>query len=109
VVEAMRSYPALIGQEAGADRLITTWLDAVAKGGAMGCIGIATGDGLGVAGKCWDGSDQAAGVAAVAALEQLGRVPEPARLHLSPAARPQVLGAGAVVGALEPRLELQWA
>jgi L-asparaginase II len=109
VFEVMSAYPALTGQELGADRLITTWLDAVAKGGAMGCIGISTRDGIGVAAKCWDGSDQAAGVGALGALQQLGRVPESVTRHLEPVARPPVFGAAAVVGALESRLELQWA
>jgi L-asparaginase II len=109
VFGAMHTYPALVARAGSADLLVSTWLHAAAKGGAEGCIGVGLKAGLGVGVKCWDGSGQAAGVGAIAALDQLGQVGEVARPHLEVAARPRVMGGGSVVGAVEPRLELQWA
>jgi L-asparaginase II len=90
------------------DTAIAVWVDAVAKRGAAGCLGVGVRNRLGLAVKAWDGSDLAAGVAALSALDELGLVSLAARSHLGSMARPAVLGGGRQVGNMEPRFELAW-
>jgi len=75
----MHSYPALIASNGEGDTSIATAINAVAKGGAQGCIGVAVGDRLGVAAKSWDGLGEIAEVAAVAALDAAGDFQHPQR------------------------------
>lgn len=107
VFTAMHRYPALVSGPGFADAAIATALDAVAKGGAEGCLGVALADGTGIAVKSWDGSRAVAGLAAVETLDRLGRLTRTARSALEPFARPPVLGGGMQVGALEARFELE--
>lgn len=106
IFTVMHRYPALVASNEEGDALVATSLHAVAKGGAQGCIGVGLASGLGVAVKAWDGDYQAAVVGAISALSQLGVLGDTARVRLEDAARPMVMGGGAPVGALEPRLEL---
>ena len=108
VYEAMHSYPALVSGYGNTDAAIATALDAAAKRGAAGCLGIALRNGYGVAVKCWDGNSEAVGVGAVAALEQLGVLSDAARASLSAIASPETRGGGAPVGRFRSLVELAW-
>jgi len=107
VFDAMHRYPNLVSGTGFGDAAIASAIHAAAKGGAEGCLGVALDDGTGIAVKSWDGSRQVAEVAAVRALEILDRLSPTARAALEPFARPSVLGGRDIVGALEPRLELE--
>ncbi len=107
VFEAMHRYPAMVGGNGEPDTSIAIALDAVAKGGAQGCIGVGLAAGYGIAVKSWDGSGQVASLAAVATLDELGFLSAPARDRLADVAGPVVRGGGQPVGALVSRLRLQ--
>lgn len=107
VFDVMHRYPSLIAANGEADASIATAVHGAAKGGAQGCLGVALASGVGVAVKSWDGLGDIAGVGAVAALDELGLLPNPARAGLEPIGRPPVLGGGRTVGVTEPRLELE--
>ncbi|MGH8957762.1 MAG: asparaginase [Acidimicrobiia bacterium] len=108
VYEAMHAYPALVSGYGNTDAAIATALDAAAKRGAAGCLGIALRSGYGIAIKCWDGSPEAVGVGAVAALEQLGVLSDVARESLSAIASPVTRGGGKPVGRFRSLVELAW-
>jgi L-asparaginase II len=105
----MHRYPALISGANNGEAVIASSLDAVAKRGAAGCLGVALESGIGLAVKAWDGSQEAAVVAMVAALTSLGRVPATATMALESYAVPPVFGGGEVVGRVEPRIDLNWS
>ena len=101
----MHRYPALIASNGEGDSLIATAINAVAKGGAQGCIGVSVGSRLGVAANSWDGLRDVAEVVALDAMEELSR---PAARYLEELGRPDVVGGGQVVGSTESRLELEF-
>ena len=105
---AMHRYPALIASNGEGDTSITIAINAVAKGGAQGCMGVAVGDRLGVAVKSWDGLGDIAVVAAVAALDAVGELPASAAMYLEKVGRPDVLGGEQSVGSIESKLELMF-
>ena len=109
IFTVMHRYPALVASNGEGDALLATSLHAVAKGGAQGCIGVGLASGVGVAVKAWDGDYQAAVVGAVSALSQLGVLGDTASARLEDIGRPAVMGGGAPVGTVEPRLELLFA
>lgn len=109
VFSAMHRYPALASGVGNGDASIAINLNAAAKRGAAGCIGVAIEGRLGVAVKSWDGIQQVADSAAIATLSALGVVTPVASARLESLAQPRVLGGGQVVGGLEPRVSLQWA
>lgn len=106
VYSAMHRYPALVSENGAGDTSIATAMDAVAKGGAQGCLGVALRSGLGVATKAWDGDHDVAVIAAVAALRQVGVLAGHPTDRLETWARRPVFGGGFVVGALEPVVAL---
>lgn len=106
VYSAMHQYPALIAANGEGDSMIATSIDAAAKGGAQGCIGVALRHRLGIAVKSWDGWGDIANVAAVAVLDQLGELTATARTALRQVGRPLVVGGGEPVGRTEPRMDL---
>lgn len=108
VYEAMHAYPALVSGYGNIDAAIATALDAVAKRGALGCLGIALHSGYGIAIKCWDGSTDAVGVGAVTVLEQLDVLSDTARASLAEIASPAIKGGGKTVGSIRSLLELAW-
>jgi L-asparaginase II len=108
VFDAMHAFPALVSGYGNVDAALATHLNAVAKRGAAGCLGFALRPGLGLAVKVWDGDGTVAGVALVAALDQLGLLTEHARALLSAIAEPTVFGGGRPVGVIRSRLELKW-
>jgi L-asparaginase II len=104
---AMHRYPALVGETGSADSELATHLDAVAKGGAQGCLGVGLASGMGVAVKSWDGSPVVPGVAAVAALGEMGLLSRLAGERLGRVARPAVRGGGQRVGEIRPAFDLE--
>ncbi len=104
---AMHRYPALVGGNGASDTEIAIVTNSAAKGGAAGCLGIAVENRLGMAVKSWDGLGIVTGVAAVAALEELGCLTAVALDALQPVLHPPVSGGGVTVGRYEPRLRLE--
>lgn len=107
VFAAMHRYPALIGSNGEGDSTIAMATNSVAKGGALGCIGVAVAGRFGVAVKSWDGLGDIANSAAVAVLDQLGVLTDAGRTALAEVARPPVFGGGRKVGETEPRVDLR--
>lgn len=105
VFMAMHRYPALIGNTGEGDTEIAISIDAAAKGGAAGCIGVAVRDTVAVSAKSWEGSSTVANLAATHTLERLGLLSGVARERLSPVIAPPVLGGGAVVGQMRPAFD----
>ena len=103
----MRRYPALISANGAGDASIATAIDAVAKAGAQGCLGVGLASGVGVATKSWGGNHEVAVIAAVSALRQVGAVRGFPVERLESWARRPVLGGGVEVGGLEPVVELE--
>lgn len=108
VFDAMHAFPALVSGFGNVDAAIATQLDAVAKRGAAGALGIGLRGRFGIAVKVWGGSGLGAGVAGLAALDQLGALTPYAREKLEGHSHPVVTGGGQPVGRFEPRLELRW-
>ncbi len=106
VLGAMHRYPALVSGVGNGDAVIATALDAAAKRGAMGCIGVAWANQFGIAVKSFDGQDRAAAFAAASGLENLSNLSETVSSSLRGATDLKVLGGGATVGRFESRLEL---
>lgn len=106
IFTAMHRYPALIGANGEGDSEMAMAMNAVAKGGAEGCVGVAIENHLGLAAKSWDGDGTVANLAAAVSLEQLGLLSSTARSVLDPLISPPVLGGGRVVGRFEPRFRM---
>ncbi|MFP3882875.1 MAG: asparaginase [Actinomycetota bacterium] len=106
---AMHQYPALVAANGEGDTEIAIATQSAAKGGAAGCLGVATDRGYGLAVKSWDGSGSVANLAAVSALQQLDALTPTAGSALERFLRPPVLGGGRPVGNLEPQVELEFA
>ena len=79
-----------------------------ASGERRASLGSACGDGWDMAVKVWDGSGLVAGVAALAALDQLGELTPYRPRAVGEAFAPLGQGGGKPVGRFEPRLELRW-
>lgn len=107
VFMAMHRYPALIGANGEGDTEMATAVNAVAKGGAAGCVGVTVENHVGLAVKSWDGNGMVANLAAATSLEQLGLLSPTARSVLDPIIGPPVLGGGQVVGRFESRFRLE--
>lgn len=108
VSTAMHRYPALVSGVGNGDASLAIALNAVAKRGAAGCLGVGLAGRIGIAVKSWDGSQEVATCAMIATLAAMGELPAHASGLLAPLARPPVLGGGRRVGELEPRVELRW-
>lgn len=106
VFDALHRYPAIVSANGEPDTAIATAVHGVAKGGAQGCLGVALASGVGIAVKSWEGLWSVAGVAAVAALEELRLLPTPAHEWLAEVGEPPVLGGGEKVGTIESHLSL---
>jgi L-asparaginase II len=107
--ETMHRYPSLVAVNGAGDAEIAVAVNAAAKGGAAGCVGVAVSGRFGVAVKSWDGLGTVANIGAVSALDQLGVLTPNARSALEPVLRPVVTGGDRPVGHYEPRLRLGWA
>ncbi len=97
---AMHRYPALGSSSGRIDARIATAIDASAKIGAEGCIGVAIRNSYGVAAKCWDGSNRGLEGGIIGCLRALGSSVSNAAERLRPA--PPVLGGGSIQGHIEP-------
>ena len=106
---AMHQYPALVAANGEGDTEIAIATSSAAKGGAAGCMGVATDRGYGLAVKSWDGSGTVANLGTVSALQQLDALSSTAGSALETFLRPPVLGGGKPVGRLESRLKLEFA
>ena len=106
VFTAMHRYPSLIGANGEGDSEMAIAANAVAKGGAAGCVGVAVENRLGLAAKCWDGDGAVAHQAAATTLEMLGVLSSTARAALEPVLEPPVMGGGRGVGTFETRFVL---
>lgn len=106
---AMHRYPALVSGTGNGDAELAIALDAAAKRGAAGCLGVAIRGRLGIAVKSWDGSQEIAQVAMIATLDAIGELHSHAGARLEPLAHPVVMGGGESVGEVESRVELRWA
>ncbi len=109
VFTAMHRYPALASGTGNGDASIATAINAAAKRGAEGCIGVGVENRFGIAVKSWDGLQIAADVGAVAALSAMGHSSTYVTEQLAVVGRPKIKGGAVSVGEVEPRLELQWA
>lgn len=109
VLAAMHRYPQLVSGSGKGDAAIATAINAGAKRGAAGCLGVAVDGRLGLAVKAWDGLDDVADVAAIAALDHLGALPLHGALQLESSARPEIHGGNKPVGLVESRVELRWS
>ena len=106
VYSAMSTYPGLVGGTGEGDTEIAIAVDAAAKGGAAGCIGVALAGQGSVAVKSWDGRHEIAYLAAIEALRQVGMIGDTVLSVLSDVAFPVVHGGGRRVGRVEPVFEL---
>ena len=101
---AMHRYPSLTGSNREGDSRIAIATNSVAKGGAVGCVGVGVEGHVGVAAKAWDGSNLIAYQAAAVIMDHLGLLSGTARTELDDVISPPVLGGGGVVGHYESRL-----
>jgi len=100
--DVMHRYPALTYDQGLAPSLIATWLNAAAKVGAEGILGVSIRDQMGLAVKSWDGSLRPTGPATVALLEHLGFISRNIARALESVAVP-VRGGGHTVGSVVAR------
>ena len=98
---AMHRYPALVSGTDRPERAIVNAVDAAAKGGAQGCIGVAVRDRFGIAAKADDGSGTAAAAAGVGGLGALGMIGGTNSFSVDETGRPTISGGGAPVGMVE--------
>ena len=102
---AMHRYPALVSGVGNADTEIAVGLDAVSKRGAEGLLAIVVAGRGSLIVRCWDGSERAVAVAALAGLRQLGWIDE--RSPLTERLARDVRGGGTVVGSVRPVFEFE--
>ena len=105
----MHRYPNLVSGSGNGVSAIALALNAAAKRGAEGCLGVALENRLGVAVKSWDGLLEPAIVGAVAAIEALGEISPYVADRTGLIGRPPVMGGDLDVGHMEPRVELRWS
>lgn len=109
VFTAMHRYPALVAANGEGDTTIAIAANAVAKGGAAGCVGVAVAGRLGLAAKSWDGVGAVSYLAAAETLRRMGVFSAAGTEVVGPVINPAVLGGGGKVGRIEPRFELALA
>jgi L-asparaginase II len=109
VFASMHRYPALVAANGEGDTTIAIAANAVAKGGAAGCVGVAVAGQMGLAAKSWDGVGAVSYLAAAETLRRLGVFSATGTEVVGPVINPPVLGGGGPVGWLEPRFELSMA
>lgn len=107
VFTAMHRYPALVSGAGNGDASIGIAINAAAKRGAVGCLGVAFEGGPGIAVKAWDGSNRIADLAVIATLDAIGLLPAASSKELEALAHPPVHGGSQIVGHLESRLRLR--
>jgi L-asparaginase II len=108
VFDSMHAFPALVSGAGGVEAAIAVGIDAVAKRGAEGNLGVAVRNGYGIAVKTWDGSNIVTGMAMVGTLDALDLVSPVAAQRLAGFRKPAVKGGGVPVGSFRVRLEFRW-
>ena len=106
IFAVMHRYPALVAANGEGDTTIAIAANAIAKGGAAGCVGVAVAGQLGLAAKAWDGVGAVSYLAAAETLRRLGVFSATGADVVGPVINPPVLGGGGRVGWIEPRFEL---
>lgn len=106
VFSVMHRYPALVGANGEGDTEISIAVNAAAKGGAAGCLGVAVQARHGIGVKSWDGNAGIANLGAATTLAQLGDLSATAASALEPIMRPAVTGGGVSVGHIESVFDL---
>lgn len=96
---AMHRYPALAASNGRIDERIGKTIDAAAKIGAEGCIGVAIRHHGGAVVKSWDGTDRGMQAGIIGLLRLLGMAVGAAADRLVPG--PAVLGGGTAQGSIE--------
>ncbi|HLF59912.1 MAG TPA: asparaginase [Acidimicrobiia bacterium] len=109
VFVSMHRYPALVSGSEHGEAVIASTMNAAAKRGADGCMGVALENRLGIAVKSWDGLETVADVGAAAALVGLGEQSRHIAEQIAAIGRPKVMGGDVQVGELEPRVEMRWS
>jgi L-asparaginase II len=103
VTSAASRFTALTGSGDSPDAELARWIPSIVKGGAEGCIGLGLLEhGVAFAAKSWTGASAPSIVALIELMDRVGVIPEYQRTRLQRLARPDVLGGGRVVGALQP-------
>lgn len=102
VATAMVDYPEYVHGHNSSDTLLSQALDAVVKRGAEGVLAIGLRSGASVAVKILDGSNRAAPLAAVRALQAAGYLEQELADRAVEATTFPITGGGAPVGAIEP-------
>jgi L-asparaginase II len=100
---AMHRFPALTCDQGQPAALIATALDAVAKAGAEGSLGVSIQGDVGVAVRAWDGSSRATGPAALSILKRVSRLGGFVVDQLEDVIHAPVLGGEARVGEIAGR------
>ncbi len=103
--QAMHAYPSLTGSNGEGDSEIGIAANAVSKGGAVGCVGVALDGQVGAAAKAWDGSNLIAYQAVAVAMGQSGFLSPSMQDVLSGVISPPVYGGGRIVGRYVSKLQ----
>jgi L-asparaginase II len=99
VAAAAAAHASLTADGTRAEARLATWLPAVVKGGAEGCIGLGMLEhGVAFAAKSWTGLSAPAVVALLALIDRVGLLSDHQRAMLDSIAHPAVLGGGQRVG-----------
>lgn len=109
VFTAMHRYPNLVSGSGQGDSSLAIAVNAAAKRGAEGCIGVALDARLGIAVKSWDGLQAAADVGVAAAIEALGEMSPYVAEQIAVTGRPPIIGGNLPVGEMESRVEMRWS
>lgn len=102
VATAMVDYPEYVHGHHGSDTLLSQTLDAVVKRGAEGVLAIGLRSGASVAVKILDGSNRAAPLVAVRALQAAGSIERELADQAVAATTFPITGGSAPIGAIEP-------
>lgn len=101
VTAAMYRYSSLTADGHRGDARLSRWGTATVKIGAMGCIGVAHQNGVGIAAKCWSGEYEVAAMGVIEMMRRLGLLSDHPLEALAEVAHPPVLGGGLPVGRFE--------
>jgi len=108
VTTAMHRYPQLVSGSGNVDAVVATWLNAVVKRGAEGCLaGLVYGHGA-FALRILDGTGRVLGPAVFTLLDRLGWIPHGARGAVEQLLDVPIRGAEMPVGRVRVDLELRW-
>lgn len=101
VNEAMYRYSSLTADGDRGDAMLSRWGTSTVKIGAMGCIGVAHQNGIGIVAKSWSGEFEVALMGVIAMMRHLGLLADYPLRTLADIVNPPVLGGGNAVGTFE--------